>query len=227
MNKSILRASAALQTLALLGAGSTAFIAATPAAAQDYTSGAVLGTITNQAGAPVGGATVTIRSVAQNQVRTFVTGGNGGFSASSLTPGAYDVTVNAAGYQPYTDTMTITAAQESRVTVGLVSVTQTSAITVTGRRLRQTPTGGTTGLNVDVTAVNATAPIAHSITALTLLAPTANRGVNGFRQPRRICPIGRRFVGRGKRLLHQRPEHHEPGHLHRFGARSVLLLQDR
>ena len=180
MNKSILRASAALQTLALLGAGSTAFIAAAPAAAQDYTSGAIIATVSNTSGAPVAGATVSLRSLAQNQVRTFVTSGSGSFAASGLTPGDYAITVAAPGYQPYDDTLTITAAQESRVTVGLVSVTQTSAITVTGRRLRQTATGGTTGLNVDVTAVNTNAPIAHSITALTLLAPTAQRGVTAF-----------------------------------------------
>ena len=182
MNKSILRTSAALQAIALLGAGATvAFVAATPAAAQDYTSGAVIATVTNATGAPVAGATVTMRSLAQNQVRTFVTNGAGSFSASGLTPGDYAITVSAPGYQPYDDTLTVTAAQESRVTVGLVSTTTTSAITVTGRRLRQVSTGGTTGLNVDVTAVNANAPVAHSITALTLLAPTAQRGTpNGF-----------------------------------------------
>ena len=84
MNKSILRASAALQTLALLGAGSTAFIAAAPAAAQDYTSGAIIATVSNTSGAPVAGATVTLRSLAQNQVRTFVTNGSGSFAASGL-----------------------------------------------------------------------------------------------------------------------------------------------
>ena len=179
MKKSILRASAAAQAIALLGAGATLFVAA-PAAAQDYTSGAVIATITNNAGAPVAGATVTMRSVAQNQARTFVTNGAGTFSASGLTPGVYDITVNAAGYQPYSDQLTVTAAQESRVTVGLVSVTQTSTITVTGRRLRQTQTQGTTGLNVDVTAVTANVAVPRDLTGVTLLAPTTARGAAGF-----------------------------------------------
>lgn len=181
MKKSNLRATAALQVLAMLGAGLTSsMIASAPASAQDYTSGAIIATVTNGSGAPVAGANVSIRSLTQNQVRTFVTSSSGSFSASGLTPGEYAITVAAPGYQPYNDSLTITAAQESRVTVGLVSITESSTIVVTGRRLRQTATGGTTGLNVDVAAVNANAPIEHSITALTLLAPTAQRGVSAF-----------------------------------------------
>ena len=46
MKKSNLRATSALQALALLGAGvTTAFVAAAPAAAQDYTRGNLVGTV--------------------------------------------------------------------------------------------------------------------------------------------------------------------------------------
>jgi hypothetical protein len=179
MKKSILRASAAWQVVALLGAGSALTMAA-PASAQDYTSGAVIGTVTDDSGHAVPRATVTMRSVSQNQVRTFVTDGSGVFTASGLTPGTYDIAVAAPGFRAYSDSLTITAAQESRVTLGLISTTATSEIVVTGRRLRQTQTQGTTGLNVDVTAVNAVAPLGHNITAITLLAPTVQRGVSNF-----------------------------------------------
>jgi hypothetical protein len=181
MKKSILRAGSALQVVAIVGAGMAGGFIAAPAVAQDYTSGAIIGTITNTNGAPVAGATVSMTSVAQNQTRTFVTNGAGNFSASGLSPGTYNITVNAPGYAPYTDTLTVTAAQESRVTVGLTSVTQTSTITVTGHRLRQTSTQGATGLNVDVAAVNANAPIGHNIASVTLLAPTTSLGVASFR----------------------------------------------
>ena len=181
MKKSILRASAAWQVVALLGAGSTLMVAA-PANAQDYTSGAVIGTVTDDAGRPVPNAAVTMRSVSQNQVRNFVTNGSGVFTASGLTPGAYDLTATASGFKTYTDSLTITASQQSTVTVGLVSLNQTSTIVVTGRRLRQSSTQGTTGLNIDVAAVNANAPVAHDLAALTLLAPTTTYGVRGFQQ---------------------------------------------
>ena len=181
MTKSFLRASAGLRALAVVGAGAAGgFLIATPASAQDYTSGAVIGSVTDSAGHMVGGATVTLRSLAQNQSRSFVTNGSGSFTASGLTPGAYEIAVSANGFRPYTDTVTITAAQESQVTVGLVSVTQSAAITITGRRLRQVQTQGTTGLNVDVTAVTANVAVPRDITGVALLAPTTARGNTGF-----------------------------------------------
>jgi len=94
MKKSTLRASAGWQALALLGAGAAAsFIVAAPAAAQDYTSGAIITRVTNSSGAPVAGAAVTLRSLDQNQVRTFTTDANGNFTASGLAPGEYAINV--------------------------------------------------------------------------------------------------------------------------------------
>ena len=182
MRKSFLRASAGLQTLALLGAGTAAsFILPTAASAQDYTSGAISGNVTT-AGKPVAGATVTVRNVAQNQTRTITTDGAGNFAASGLPAGLYDVNVNAPGLAPYSGQINIAAAQSTQANVELVSATASRDIIVTGTRLRSTQTQGTTGLNVDVQTVNANSPIAHDITAITLLAPTVQRGVRNFAQ---------------------------------------------
>ena len=180
MRKSILRASAGLQALAILGAGTTAAFIAAPASAQDYTSGAVNGNVSDNSGKPLAGATVTLTSIAQNQARTLTTDGAGNFSASGLAAGEYTIAVNAGGYAPYSGTITITAAQQSQLNISLVSATASREIIVTGTRLRQVQTQATTGLNVDVQNVNANAPIGHSITAVTLLAPTAQRGVSAF-----------------------------------------------
>ena len=118
LRKRLLEAGSALRVLALVGAGAAASgLAVTPAAAQDYTSGAVSGTVTDSNGAPVAGANVALRSVAQNQTRNFVTDSAGHFTAAGLTPGDYVVNVNASGYSPTQDTITVTAAQASQVTV--------------------------------------------------------------------------------------------------------------
>jgi len=131
MRKSFLRASAGLQTLALLGAGTAAsFILPTAASAQDYTSGAISGSVTT-AGKPVAGATVTVRNVAQNQTRTITTDGAGNFAASGLPAGLYDVNVNAPGLAPYSGQINIAAAQSTQANV--VTDTPTSLVIVPGR----------------------------------------------------------------------------------------------
>ena len=182
MKKSILRASAAWQALALLGAGiATTAIMASPAAAQDYTTGAVVGTVTDGNNRPVAGAQVTLRSQAQNQARTLVTSGSGSFSAAGLVAGTYDVLVHANGFKDYSDTFTVAVAQENRLTVGLASTsTAGTEIVVTGRRVRQDFTKTATGLNLDVAAVTAQVALPRSVTALTLLAPGTTKGVSGF-----------------------------------------------
>jgi hypothetical protein len=182
LRKRLLEAGSALQVLALVGAGAAVTgLASAPAAAQDYTSGAITGTVTDSNGAPVSGATVTLTSQAQNQTRTFTTGPSGTFTAAGLAPGQYTIGVTASGFARSEDTITIQAAQQSRVTVGLVSTTATSEIVVTGH-VRQVPTQAATGLNVDVQAVNQNAPIPHNVAGVALLAPTAQLGVQAFNQ---------------------------------------------
>ena len=181
MRKSILRASAALQAVALLGAGSTAFIAA-PAAAQDYTSGALSGSVTGANGAPVAGAAVTVRSVQQGTVRTATTDGNGSFSIANLPAGDYDVTVNAAGNGTFTATaVNVVPGQTSSIPVQLASASANAggAIVVSGRRI-QAFTGTQTGLNVDVEQVKQIVPVGRSLTSVILLAPSTSRGDTVF-----------------------------------------------
>ena len=169
----------ALRAIALAGAGVAAAIAS-PAAAQDYTTGAVAGTVVNQDNAPVAGAQVTIRSQAQGQSSTLVASGGGIFTAVGLTPGTYDVIVKGDGYRDYSGTFEVSATQTSRLTLTLVGVNAPSDVVVTGSRVRQDFTRTATGLNVDVPNVLNQVPVARNLTALTLLAPGTIQGAAGF-----------------------------------------------
>jgi outer membrane receptor protein involved in Fe transport len=178
MRKSILRASAALQAVALLGAGSTAFIAAAPAAAQDYTSGTMSGSVTTSSGAPVSGAVVTIKSNQQGTEITTTTNGQGQFSISSLPAGDYDVMVSAAGNRNFTATaVQVQPGRNSAVPVVLSAGTAaaSNAIVVSGRRI-QAFTGTTTGVNVDVAELTKTVPVGQNLTSVILLAPNTTKG---------------------------------------------------
>ena len=80
-----------------------------PAAAQ-VAGGAISGTITNESGAEVPGASVTITSSATGEHRTLVTDKDGFYSFPNLNPGNYVVTVTMAGYR--------TAKASALITVG-------------------------------------------------------------------------------------------------------------
>ena len=66
--------------------------------AQSYT-GRILGTVTDQSGASVAGATVTITDVARGTTRTITTDGAGEYVAPNLLPGTYKVRAEAKGFK--------------------------------------------------------------------------------------------------------------------------------
>ncbi len=156
------------------------FIAPTMAEAQDYTSGALIGSVRNAAGQPVAGATVTLTSKAQGQARTLTSSASGAFSTTGLAPGEYDIIVHAAGYDDYKSTVTIVISQEVRIEASLQETGATQTVVVKGKRVRQDFTKTTTGLTVDVDTLVSQQPIARNLTAVTMLAPTVVMGNPAF-----------------------------------------------
>ncbi len=82
----------ALLVLALMTAG------AAPLRAQ-LGAGEITGTVRDQAGAPVAGATVAVTHLATNRSRAVVTTGDGVYTAASLVPGEYRIDVSRAGFK--------------------------------------------------------------------------------------------------------------------------------
>ncbi|HVF47362.1 MAG TPA: TonB-dependent receptor, partial [Pyrinomonadaceae bacterium] len=66
--------------------------------AQDITSGAIQGTVSDEQAAVVAGATVEARNTATNFSRTFITDSDGRFTLLSLPPGRYVVSVTKTGF---------------------------------------------------------------------------------------------------------------------------------
>ena len=153
-----------------------------PAAAhaQDYTSGALIGSVTDGAGKPVAGATVTLTSTAQGQARTLTSSAAGTFSATGLAPGDYTVAVTAAGYDAYNATVSVVISQEVRIDAAMQTTGATQTVVVKGHRVRQDFSKTTTGLTVDLDTLVAQQPIARSVTAVAMLAPTVVKGNPGF-----------------------------------------------
>ena len=193
MKKSNLRASAALQALALMGAGvATAFTAATPAMAQDYTRGSLAGTVVAEGGAPLVGAAVTLRSNEQGFTRSTTTDSAGAFSFNLLPTGAYTLNVRGANGEVVSDpsvSVTPGATNSFSYTAAVAGTTTTAPggnaggelVVVTGRRVQTNDFGQTTtGLTIDVAKLVENIPVQASQSGLILLAPGTNAGDTGF-----------------------------------------------
>lgn len=76
-------------------------LSATAVMAQSNTGGLV-GTVSDQQGALIAGATVTIVDSATGKERTLQTDSSGGFAAPQLEIGAYTIKVSATGFKTYT-----------------------------------------------------------------------------------------------------------------------------
>jgi hypothetical protein len=106
---------------------------ATPAFAQETTS-SVRGNVTDQSGAPIAGATVTVTHVPSGTTSTQTTDASGGFNAAGLRLGGpFNVTVTADGFETVEQEIGFLAAgQAQRLSVALVE--QGQAIVVSGAR---------------------------------------------------------------------------------------------
>jgi uncharacterized surface anchored protein len=74
---------------------------ALPMHGQTANSGAIAGTVSDPSGALVPGAKVVVNSQGTAEKRDLATDAEGNFSAQFLTPGDYDLTVRAAGFEPF------------------------------------------------------------------------------------------------------------------------------
>lgn len=170
---------AGLAVAAPVAIATIAAVAPTAATAQDYSSGTLVGTVTDTSGAPIAGATVVVKSLAQGFERNMTTNSSGEFRAALIPTGAYSVSITKGGF---------VAANDGNVRVGTGSASNygftlaaegesVSEIVITGTANPQLDFANTTtGLVVDVETLSKQVPIARNVTALTLLAPSAIPG---------------------------------------------------
>jgi Carboxypeptidase regulatory-like domain len=106
------------------------WLMATPARAQ-VGAGNLVGTVTDQNGAVVAGAVVTVTSMATEFARSAVTGDDGEFTVPSLIPGPYGISVDANGFRPLKrDGVQLATGETIRLDLRL-DVGATDAVTVT------------------------------------------------------------------------------------------------
>ena len=107
-------------------------LAGIPAQAQNAT-GRILGNITDQSGAVVKGANVTITDASRGTSRTLTTGDAGAYLAPDLAPSTYNVKVEAAGFKTVERrAIEVEVATDVRIDVALQPGQTTEVVEVTG-----------------------------------------------------------------------------------------------
>jgi Carboxypeptidase regulatory-like domain len=105
---------------------SVAILAQAQASAADLT-----GTVTDQNGAVIAGATVTAKSSATNISRSVTTNDNGEYSIIALPPGSYEISTEASGFKKSViAAVTLTIGQSAELTIKLEVGTQDVVVNV-------------------------------------------------------------------------------------------------
>jgi carboxypeptidase family protein/TonB-dependent receptor-like protein len=117
--------------LVLLSVSVAMLVLCLPASAQ-LNLGRILGSITDQSGGVIAGASVTVLDVARGVTRTLTTDSAGGFSASSLVPSTYTVRVEFKGFKTIDrQNVEVGVGQDVRLDLTLQPGDQAQTVTVT------------------------------------------------------------------------------------------------
>jgi hypothetical protein len=164
--------------------------------------GGISGTVTDTTGAVVPGAKVTITNAGTNQSQVLITSSDGAFSALSLEPAVYRITVEAAGFKKTvlnnlkvdtattaTANVTLTpgeVANEVTVSAGAALINSekgTTSQTITERQIRDVPLNNRSVLDLAVTIPNVSGDAGSEDPGVTADQPVPgfNLSLNGGR----------------------------------------------
>jgi hypothetical protein len=115
------------------------------------TSGIISGTVTDQSGAAIPGANVTVKHVEMGTVRGTLTGASGRYELSNLQPGSYEVTASSEGFQSSLRTgISLSVGRTAVVNHSLQVGSVAEQVTVTGEAPLIETTTATVAQLIDV-----------------------------------------------------------------------------
>jgi len=117
--------------------------------------GRILGTITDQSGGVMAGATVTVTDVDRGIARTLITDQAGEYVAPNLQPGSYAVRAEAKGFRITEHAgLSLEVGKDMRVDLTLQPGEQSQMVTVTGEQPMVETTNATLGGTLSNQAIN-------------------------------------------------------------------------
>jgi len=120
------------------------------AMAQSTTTGAIGGVVTNPNKEVVPGASVTVKNLGTNKEDSGTTDDQGRFKITNLQPGSYSVTINGAGFSPYSqENVVVEVGRETSLDAALSigAVTGTVEVTAEAPVINTTQQDFSTNLN--------------------------------------------------------------------------------
>ena len=114
--------------------------------AQAQSTATLLGVVTDESGAVVPAATLTLRSAETGQARTTASAGDGSFRFAAIPVGEYQLRVEHPGFEAYVQNgITLTVSQEATVGVALKIGAATQEVSVAADALAVDTTSSTLG----------------------------------------------------------------------------------
>ncbi len=168
--------------LSASGAGLALALAAAPSAYAQQTAGAIRGTVTDESGAPIGGATVSITHEPSGTTQTATTNNNGGFFQGGLRVGGpYTIVIEAAGRAPASSNGIFVDAGETEYLsfdLGALDAV-TDEVVAYGRRPEQIDLNGGAGSSFDNEDITNQPSFGRDLTSTLLRDPLLNSTTPG------------------------------------------------
>jgi hypothetical protein len=158
---------------------SLALVSASAFAQDIQTSGTVGGTVTDQNGAAVPGATVTVSGALLGTAgRTATTDGNGVFAVENLKPGSYSVKVSGTGFKTASvSDVEVVVGKQAALAIKLEPGEVTAIVNVTAAQVIDKASTATSSNLSDQLFNNI--PIQRNVTSLFYLAPGVTDSLGG------------------------------------------------
>src|SRR5262245_49676780 len=144
------------------------------------TTGTITGTVTDQTGAAVPGATVTLKNTDTGISRTAQTRENGKYEALSLPTGSYEISASLSGFRTVVHTGIVLAVGQNAVVDFALQVGDVSqSVTVTGETAQVETTTATVSNLVDEKKVTDLPLNGRDLTQLSFLQPGVTKSPAG------------------------------------------------
>ena len=144
------------------------------------TTGAIVGTVTSEDGAPLPGVSIQLEDTERGLSRSAVSAANGGYSLVALPPARYQLTATLDKFQTVQRAVKVdlgrTVTNDMEMKVGAV----TDTIEVTGATPLVDVTSNVSGLTVDTDQLTGLMPLARDVTRVAMLAPGTVAGDSWF-----------------------------------------------